>query len=136
MQDIFVGTWKLIPAKSEFDAHHRPSEATIVFELGAEGDYLLTAEGAKENGERVRERPQKLIPDGQQHSIPDLPGLTTVTTRPDANVLRAEARRDDGSIVGQAEYVVSADGRSLTATNSGFDSQLRQFQQRTVWERQ
>jgi hypothetical protein len=135
MQDAFVGTWSLNPGKSEFDVHHRPSEATIVFEIGVEGGYLMTAEGAKANGERVRERPQRFMPDGKQYPVPELPGLTAVATRPEANMLRAEVRRDDGTMAGQAEYVVSADGRSLTATNSGFDSQLRQFQQRTVWER-
>jgi hypothetical protein len=31
--------------------------------------------------------------------------------------------------------VVSPDGAWLTATNFGYDTQLRQFQQRTVWDR-
>jgi hypothetical protein len=31
---------------------------------------------------------------------------------------------------------VSVDGRSLTAINSGFDTQLREFKLRTVWDRQ
>ena len=38
-------------------------------------------------------------------------------------------------IFGGGTYVVSADGKSLTATNFGWDSQLRQFEQRTVWDR-
>jgi hypothetical protein len=30
---------------------------------------------------------------------------------------------------------VSADGRSLSAVTAGFDSQLRQFEQRTAWDK-
>jgi hypothetical protein len=135
MQDPFVGTWKLNPARSQFDPNHRPSEGTMSLVLDAEGAYLMTAEGVNANGEKVRERPQKMIPDGQPHPIPDFPGLSAVTTRVDANTLRGEARREDGSIAGEGTYVVSADGKSLTATAAGFDTQLRRFETRTVWDR-
>jgi len=136
MQDPFVGTWKLNPEKSKFDANHRPAGGRMVFELEAAGNYLLTAEGTKPNGEKVAERPQRFILDGKEHPIPGLPGLTAVASRPDPNTIRAEARREDGSVVGGGTYVVSADGNSLTATNFGYDSQLRQFQQSTVWDRE
>jgi hypothetical protein len=43
--DSFVGAWKLVPAKSTLDANHRPSEATMVFELESEGHYVMRAEG-------------------------------------------------------------------------------------------
>jgi len=135
MQDPFVGTWKLNTAQSQFDANHHPSAGTMVFELDAEGHYLMKAEGAKANGEKVAERPQRFIPDGKPHPIPDFPGLVAVATRLDANTLTGEARREDGTVVGGGTFVVSADGKSLTATNFGFDSQLRQFKQSTVWDR-
>jgi len=136
MQDPFVGTWKLNVEKSEFDANHRPTAGTMVFELDAEGNYLMKADGRGANGEEVKERPAKFIPDGKEHPIPDFPGLKAIATRPDPNTITGEARREDGSVVGGAMYVVSADGMSLTATTSGWDSQLRQFEVRTVWDRQ
>jgi len=136
MNDPFLGSWKLNPAKSQFDPNHRPSAATMVFQLNPEGDYLLTAEGVKENGEKVAERPAKIIPDGKEHAVPDFPGLTAVASRPDPHTITAEVRREDGSVVGGGSYVVSLDGKSLTATNFGYDTQLRQFEQQTVWERQ
>jgi hypothetical protein len=135
MQDPFIGTWKLNPGKSEFDTNHRPSAGTMIFELDAEGHYLMRAEGLKANGEKVAERPQRFNPDGKEHAIPDVPGLKAVSTRVDASTLRGEARREDGSIVGGGTFVVSDDRKTLMATNFGFDSQLRQFQQKTVWER-
>jgi hypothetical protein len=136
MQDPFVGTWKLNPARSQFDPNHGPSEGTMSWELDAAGFYVMRAEGVNAKAEKVSERPQKMIPDGRPHPIPDFPGLTTVTSRPDTRTIRAEARREDGSIAGEGTYVVSEDGASLTATAAGFDTQLRRFETRTVWERQ
>ncbi len=37
MHDPFIGTWKLNPGKSQFDPNHRPSEATMRWELDADG---------------------------------------------------------------------------------------------------
>ena len=136
MQDPFVGTWKLNPEKSEFDPNHRPAAGTMVFELDEGGHYLLKAEGVSQKGEKVAERPQRFIPDGKPHAMPDLPGLTAVTTRTEPKTITGEVKREDGSVVGGGTYTVSADGRVLTVSNFGWDSQLREFRQRTVWEKQ
>jgi hypothetical protein len=136
MPDPFVGTWKLNVEKSDFDVNHRPTAGTMVFELDAQGHYLMKAEGRSAKGEEVTERPARFIPDGQEHPIPDFPGLKAISTRPDPNTIAAESRREDGSVVGGGTYVVSADGKSLTATTFGWDTQLRQFKQLTVWDRQ
>jgi hypothetical protein len=136
MQDPFVGTWRLNVEKSKFDANHRPTAGTMVFELDAEGHYLMKAESQNEKGERIAERPAKFILDGKEHPIPDFPGLKTTHSRPDPNTITGEARREDGSVVGGGSWAISADGKSLTATTFGWDAQLRQFKLRTVWDRQ
>ena len=136
MDDPFVGTWKLNPGKSLFDPNHRPTEATMQWQLQPDGTYLMTATGTSAKGERVSERPQHLIPDGRPYPVPDFPGLVAITTRPAPNTLRGEAKREDGTVAGEGTYVVSADGRSLTATTAGFDTQLRRFETQTVWDRQ
>jgi len=136
MHDPFVGTWKLNPQKSQFDPNHRPGAGAMVFSLAPEGHYLLTAEGVSANGEKVMERPSRIIPDGQPHPVPDFHGLTAVASRPDPSTINAEVRREDGSVVGGGSYVVSQDGKSLVATTFGYDTQLRQFKQHTVWDRE
>jgi hypothetical protein len=133
--DPFVGAWKLVPEKSQFDPNHRPSEATMVFEIESDGHYVMKAEGVNGQGQKVSEKPQHFIADGQEHPVPDYPQLIAVATRPAANTLHAKVTRPDGSTVGESLMVVSPDGRSLSATNSGVDAQLRTFQQRTSWER-
>ena len=135
MHDPFVGTWELNPAESEFDPNHRPSQATMRFELNADGAYVLKAEGVNQKGERVAERPTTFVPDGRPYAVPDFPGLSATTVLEDPHTIRGEVRREDGTIVGGGTYVVSADGKSLTATTAGFDTQLRRFETKTVWDR-
>lgn len=136
MMDPFVGTWTLNRNTSTFDANHRPNQGTMRWERTEDGRYTLQAEGVNAKGEPCVERPQTFIPDGQPRPIPDLPGLSAVTTQPDARTILAEVRREDGSLAGQGSYVVSEDGGSLIATTAGFDTQLRRFEMKTVWERQ
>jgi hypothetical protein len=121
--------------KCKFDANHRPRAGTLTFTLDDQGTYLMTAEGLNEKGEKVVEKPAKFVADGKPHPLPELPGLTVVTTRPHPNTLHTEAKREDGSLVGGGTYAVSEDGGTLTATNFGYDSQLRKFKQSTVWDR-
>ena len=106
----------------------------MIFEA-EEGGYLLKAEGRNAQGEACTERPSHILPDGQERPLPDFPGLIVIAQRPDSHTLRTEVRREDGSVVGGGSYVVSADSRSLIATTFGYDSQLRQFQQQTAWDR-
>jgi hypothetical protein len=130
-----IGTWTLNSSRSQFDPNHRPQAATLVIEQGNDGAYVIKAEGISEKGQKVTEKTQTLIPDGQPRPVPDFPGLAMTSTHPDSNTLHSDVRREDGSIAGQGTYSVSADGRSLTAITAGFDSQLRQFEQRTSWDR-
>jgi hypothetical protein len=134
-QDPLVGTWVLDPSRSTLDPNHRPRAATLVIGRDEQGRYTIAAEGIGENGQPVAERPQVVAADGQPHPVPDFPGLTTISTCPDARTLHTDVRREDGSIAAQSTFVVAPDRLSLAATNSGFDSQLRQFTQQTVWSR-
>lgn len=135
MTDPFVGTWTLNTTRSEFDANHKPAEGTMTWELDADGAYLLLAEGVDAKGARCREKPQRLRPDGVAYPVEGLPGLTSVTTRPNPNTIRAEAKREDGSLAGEGTYVVATDGTTMIASTRGSDSQLRPFTMKTVWDR-
>lgn len=107
----------------------------MVFEIESDGHYVMRAEGVNGRGQKVSEKPQHFITDGQERPLPEFPQLVTLSTRPDPNTLLAKVTRPDGSMVGESLMVVSPDGRALTATTSGVDAQLRTFNQRTVWER-
>jgi hypothetical protein len=107
----------------------------MTWELERDGAYVMLAAGVDAKGNPCKEQPQRLRPDGAAYSIDGFPGLTSVTTRPNRNTIRAEAKREDGSLAGEGTYAVADDGRTMTATTKGFDSQLRPFTQQTVWNR-
>jgi hypothetical protein len=135
MSDPFVGTWTLNPMRSAFDPNHKPAQATMRWELDADGTYVLFAAGVDAKGNPCEEKPQRLRPDGLAYPIDGFPGLTSVTTRPGRNTIRGEAKREDGSLAGEGTYVVADDGQTMIATTKGFDSQLRPFTQQTAWNR-
>lgn len=132
--DPFAGTWTLNPGRSIFDPNHRPRQATMTFEADG-GGYVMRAEGVNEKGEPCAEKPQEFVPDGEARPVDGFPGLVMVSTRPGPNTIHTEVRREDGSVAGGGTLIVSADGRSLKAINFGFDSQLREFRQETMWDR-
>lgn len=130
--DPFVGTWVLIPSESQFDPHHQPSQATMRFACEEDG-YLMNAEGVT-NGKAICESPQKFYWDGSEHPVSGAPGVRAVSTRVDSNTIRVVVRRGHES-VGDGLYTVSSDGRILTTTLSGVDSEQRSFQSTVVWRR-
>ncbi len=133
--DPFLGRWTLNISQSRFDANHRPSAATLSFELDQDGYPVMKADGLNDRGERVVERPTRFVTDAVERPLPDLPQLKATATRPNLHTLYAVAKGPDGSVVGESTMVVSPDGASLTATNSGVDAQSRTFSQTTVWDR-
>ena len=134
--DPFAGAWSLNVARSQFDANHHPQAGRLRIDVAADGCVVMTAEGIDDKGKQCVEKPNRLYPDGRDCPVPDLEGLIVRTVLSDPGTLRTECRRQDGSMVGAGTFMVSADGRMLTATTSGWDSQLREFSQTTVWDRE
>ena len=88
-------------------------------EIDADGWIVMTAEGVTEKGEPCVERPNRLNPDGNVYPVPDFAGLAVRTTRPDANTLQTECRRQDGTLVGAGTFSISADGRFPDCDDAG-----------------
>lgn len=79
-KDAFIGSWRLMPEKSQFDPNHQPTGATMRFERDAAG-YRMTAEGVC-GGKKVVEQPQVLVLDGEEHSPPGMPDVRVVASCP------------------------------------------------------
>jgi hypothetical protein len=97
--------------------------------------YRMRAEGINARGQVVKEAPQRFTTDGKEHPVTGAVGVTSIVTRPEPNSIQIESRKD-GQIVGRASYVVSLDGKSLTATVSGVDAKQWVFQTRMVFDRE
>jgi hypothetical protein len=76
----------------------------------------------------------ELRADGQEHPVPQAPGIVVATWWASPHVLETEARKD-GQVVGKGAYAVSDDGKSLSATVAGIDAAGAPFEQVIVFDR-
>jgi len=125
--DIFEGTWTAKGEDAQWDVpgNSKPQQACVRFEATDTG-YLMVAYGIVD-GKAVAERPQAISTDGRRRPIVDLngrpipgvpPGAVAFGSRSDSQTLEVGAEVD-GRVLSAATYKVSADGKTLTATNEG-----------------
>jgi len=132
--DIFEGTWTAKGEDAQWDVpgNSKPQQACVRFEATDTG-YLMVAYGIVD-GKAVAERPQAISTDGRRRPIVDLngrpipgvpPGAVAFGSRSDsqpldlAYVTLEVGAEVDGRVLSAATYKVSADGKTLTATNEG-----------------
>ena len=125
--DIFEGTWTAKSEDSQWDVRDnpKPQQACVRFEATETG-YLMVAYGIVD-GKAVAERPQAISTDGRRRPLLDLngrpipgvpSGAVAFGSRSDSQTLEIGAEVD-GKVLSAGTYKVSADGKTLTATNEG-----------------
>jgi hypothetical protein len=114
--DPIVGTWKLNVAKSKFSPGQELKASTRVYSE-ANGVYTLdqkvTGADGKEVSYRVEYTDGKDVKQSTQSPLD-----TTHAKKIDANTWDFDLKKD-GKVVGHVHRVVSADGKTLTAHNTG-----------------
>lgn len=127
-----TGTWIANLDRSRRDPNHRFHRATMQFEVA--DDRVSLAYGGINASERHEHGSQTIHADGQEHSVPEAPGVVAISTLA-PRVLQSVAKKD-GTVVGRSTYEVSADGQTLTATVSGIDASGKSFDQVIVFDRE
>jgi hypothetical protein len=130
----WVGTWKLNAAKSKYSPGPAPKSQTLKFER-SQGGIKLTSDAIDAQGKALHgEYVSKF--DGQ-----DVPW----TGNPDADTAGAKRIDDNsyenvwkkaGKVTMTARITVSADGKTLTVTQTGKDSQGRSVNTTAVYDKQ
>jgi hypothetical protein len=127
-----TGRWTANLAKSRRDPNHQFHRATLRLEVDSDRVSLtyggVNAAGKTEEGTRL------ICADGESHPEAGAPGVVSTSTIA-ARTLQSVATKD-GAMVGRGTYEVSEDGRTLTATMSGFDASGRRFEQAIVFDRE
>ena len=132
-QDQWIGRWKLNPAKSHFQAGLPPKGRTLSFEEVGDGvkgmSDLLDEQGsvhieftAKYDGKDV---PMRGTP----------PGLTIAFTKINASTFET-LQKTNGQVTLTTRYLVSRDGKVLTASASGVGADGVKFTNVSVYDRQ
>jgi len=131
--DAQIGTWKLNEAKSKLAAG-MPKNSTIVFE--AAGDSVkVTIDGTDASGKPAHnEWTGKL--DGKDYPVTGDPTSDARSYEQiDDHTLEFTIKKG-GKVTIAGRVVVSADGKTRTATASGTDPQGKTFKSTSVYDKQ
>ena len=133
-EENWLGTWKLNVAKSTFDPGPGPKSQTVKFEATADGIRLVTqgvsAEGKTTGGTYTSKSNGKDVPwTGNPNAD------TASPRRVDANTYE-NVWKKGGKATITSRGVVSADGKTLTVTQTGTDAQGRPVKTTNVYDRQ
>ena len=132
-QSPFMGTWKLNEAKSKIAAG-MPKNSTIVVE--AAGDSVkVTIEGTDSEGKPTHnEWTGKL--DGKDYPVTGDPNSDARSYKQvDDHTMRFAIKKGEKVTI-SGRVVVSADGKTRTATASGTDPKGKKFKSTSVYDKQ
>lgn len=128
----FSGTWVANIEKSKRHPNHQFKSATMEFTVA--GTQVTLKHGGVNAGGQQESGTVVLQADGQEHPIPEAPGVTVVTRWIGPRVLHTIGK-SAGAQVGEQTYEVSTDGKILTAKVSGVDASGAHFDQVIVFDR-
>ena len=128
-----IGSWNANIEKSKRHPNHLFKSATLRFSIA---DNVITMSysgvnmsGVEENGSTV------FHPDGKEHPLAALQGAKEVSRWVNAQKLQTVVTQN-GKVIGESTFEVSADGKTLTATIKGEDASGGNFEQIIVCDRE
>lgn len=118
-EDRFKGTWEMQPEHNHYQLGDPPAQGTYIIGDNPDGDgYLVTMKWTTQDGQNVEMR-YTAIPDGVDYPYENPAIADTVSmTRVDENTLDSDTKKD-GQVGAYARRVLSADGNTMTITQSG-----------------
>ncbi len=132
--DNWVGTWKLDAAKSTYSPGPAPKSLTLKFEATPAGIKLISdgvdAQGKTTHGAYVSKF------DGQDVSWAGNPDADAASPKRINDNSYENIWKKGGKVTVTAKAVVSADGKTLTITQTGTDSQGKTVNNIAVYNKQ
>jgi len=121
--DPWIGTWKVNLAKSTYSPGPKPTVAPTVKMEPSGGGLKITIDGANQQGQTTHTETVGKF-DGKDNPVTGAPAPNTTTAIKRVNGRTFEALgKVGGKPTINTRVVVSADGKSLTATQTGKDTQ-------------
>jgi len=135
--DNTLGTWKYNTAKSKQAPGVSPiTNLTTTYEA-ANGGVKITSKGARADGSKI-DTVLLTKYDGKEAPVTG-PGLqydTVSLKQVNANTLTAERSKKGGKYHATVQYVISADGKTMTQTATGTDATGKALATTTVYDKQ
>lgn len=131
--DNWIGAWKLNLAKSKFSPGPAPKSQTLKFEAQP-GGFKLTSEQMDTQGKPAPSS-YSVKYDGKDHAWTGNPNAdTTMIKRVDDNHYDSTWKKG-GKVTIVSKVAVSADGKTLTITQTGTDAAGKPVNNTLVFER-
>jgi hypothetical protein len=128
-----IGTWNANIEKSKRHPNHLFKSAKLRFSI-TNTDITLSFTGVNMSG--VEETGGTVFhPDGKEHPLEVMPGAMEVSRWVSPQKLETVVRQD-GKVIGESTFEVSADGKTLTAVLKGIDASGAAFEQVIVCDRE
>ena len=134
--DPWVGTWKVNLAKSTFSPGPKPTVAATIKVESAAGGIKVTTDGVNPQGQPAHTETMGQF-DGKDNPVKGAPqpNTTQAYKRVDGRTLEVAAKVD-GKPTTMTRIVISADGKTRTATVTGKNAQGQAVNTVVVSDRQ
>ena len=121
--DPWIGTWKVNLAKSTFNPGPKPTVAGTIKTEASAGGIKTTIDGVNAQGQPTRTDTVAKF-DGKDNPVEGapVPNSTTALMRIDGRTFEATGKVD-GKVTVVTRVAISADGKTLTATQAGKTAQ-------------
>lgn len=137
--DPWLGTWRLNVERSTFNPGPAPKSNTLTIEVVAGGVQKHTFDGVNAEGQKTHSERQTKF-DGadvpvQAAQPPNKSVVTQAFRRLDARSFEVQGK-SDGKPTATTRVVISADGKTMTQTQTGTNAQGQKVNNVTVYEKQ
>jgi hypothetical protein len=128
----FTGTWKLNLKKSDFGTD--PGPDSLVAKVEHKNNVFKYSASGTANGQDFQEEAEVPI-DGKEHPGPNgFPG--TMMVKWDGQTLAFDLKMDDGTVVQQGTFKLSADGKVITREVHGKSQDGTETKRVEVYDKQ
>ena len=134
--DLFLGTWKLDPAKSKYDPGPGPKSSTVV--ISADGDWIaIKSEGVAADGKSTTTS-NRYKRDGKDYPLNTATesGKSTISIKLMDDHHTVGTLKRDGKVTSTSKSTISKDGKTRTMTTTGNNADGKKFSNVAVYNRQ
>jgi hypothetical protein len=133
--DNSLGTWKLNLEKSKYTPPPLPMKSLTAIREASDGGIKVTATGERQDGTPIKSTYTAKY-DGKGYPVTGAPYDTIAIKQVDDNTFTVTTKQASGKFQTTGRVVVSKDGKTMTATSKGTNTEGQEFTSEFVWEKQ
>jgi hypothetical protein len=132
--DESLGTWQLNMGKSKFNPT-APVKSLTTTREAADGGVKLTTTGEQADGTKINSSYTAKY-DGNDYPVTGARWDTISIKQVDSNTFTTLTKQTGGKYKSTGRTVISKDGKTMTTTSNGINSEGKLFNYTMVWEKQ